>query len=255
MTEESKTTTNNTRPTLVQMTNSPTGTGSTSTRTISTNASTRSMLSTSSQSVHQQYNKFYIQANTTLTLTKEQLAKNVNAEELTKIHQKIMITLDTITKLIFGLSANRKAQVVVHGGGAIELIVGLVRASKVLELDNDEMYVTALSKPIILSSLKAIKTCVLRNPAGRCRCRSANVFEFLKDILNAIVKDFSGNKEQDNDDDDNKLLVEQVFTTLAAICLGDDLNALQVRDRLLFFFMIMNILAPNNKIIIDLYRF
>ena len=56
-----------------------------------------------------------------------------------------MITLDTITKLIFGLGATKKAQVVVHGGGAIELIIALVRSSSVLEDPN----CTALAKPIM----------------------------------------------------------------------------------------------------------
>ena len=174
------------------------------------------------------WSKFYIQACTLLTTTRETLSENeknnditnkkLNDDELTKLHQRIMITLDTTTKLIFGLGATKKAQVVVHGDGTIELIVGLVYASNVLKDPN----ATPLSKPIMLSSLKAIKTCVLRNPAGRCRCRSAGVFSFFKDILDAIL---DGGKEKDAED---ALLVEQVFTTLAACCLGDDLNALQV---------------------------
>jgi hypothetical protein len=129
-----------------------------------------------------------------------------------------MITLDTITKLIFGLGATKKAQVVVHGGGAIELIIALVRSSSVLEDPN----CTALAKPIMISSLKALKTCVLRNPAGRCRCRTANVFTFMKDILKAI-------QDEDVKEAEDEMLIDQVYTALAASCLGDDLNALQVR--------------------------
>lgn len=182
---------------------------------------------------NQQWSKFYIQACALLTTTKEQQQKhqqynnNNNEEEIAKNHQRIMITLDTITKLIFGLSANRKAQVVVHGGGALELIVALVRTSQVLQKYTTP---TALSKPIIISSLKAIKICVLRNPAGRCRCRTAGVLLLLRDILEVIVDigDESESKVEDIADVEDKLLVEHVFTTLAAICLGDDLNALQV---------------------------
>merc|ERR1712038_1554434 len=72
------------------------------------------------------------------------------------------------------------------------------------------------------SSLKAVKTCVLRNPAARCRCRSAGIFSFLTDILDVILDD-----EKEEKDAEDKLLVELLFTTLAAVCLGDDLNALQ----------------------------
>jgi len=101
------------------------------------------------------------------------------------------------------------------------LIVRLVRASRLLE----DTTSTALAKPIVLSSLKAIKTSVLCNVEARCRYRSAGVFSYLKDILDVILK---GGEQEENDAED-KMLVEQVFTTLAAICLGDDLNALQVR--------------------------
>lgn len=99
------------------------------------------------------------------------------------------------------------------------MIVRLVRASRVLE----DTTSTALAKPIVLSSLKAIKTSVLCNVEARCRYRSAGVFSYLKDILDAILK---GGEQEENDAED-KMLVEQVFTTLAAICFVDDLNALQ----------------------------
>lgn len=211
-----------------------------------------------SSNQNQLWAKFYLSACVLLTKTKETLDnKDSNKsndsdksnEDLMKLHQKIMITLDTTTKLIFGLGATKKAQVVVHGGGAIELIIALVRASKVLEVnngsdddnenngdnDNDNNAATALSKPIVLSSLKAIKTCVLRNPAGRCRCRSAGVFAYLKDVLDVILgcgekKEGDESGEEKVADPEDKLLVEQVFTALAAICLGDDLNAVQVSE-------------------------
>ncbi len=167
--------------------------------------------------------KFYDQACTLLSATEEKLLggdSKVENAEITKLHQRIMIALDTITKLTFGLGETKKAQVVVHGNGTIELIVGLVRSSQVL----NDVKMTSLSKPLILSSLKALKTCVLRNPAGRCRCRTAGVFSFLKDILNII----QGKSDTQKENAENKLLVEQLYTTLAAICLGDDLNAFQV---------------------------
>ena len=165
--------------------------------------------------------KLYAQASSLLSTTKEKLEGDmstaVETDEITKLHQHIMITLDTITKLAFGLGATKKAQVVVHGKGTIELIVGLVRSSQVLK----DITMTSLSKPLMLSSLKAIKTCVLRNPAGRCRCRTAGVFQYLKDILNLI----QSNSDTEKQDAEDKLLVEQLYTTLAAICLSDDLNA------------------------------
>ena len=181
-------------------------------------------LSSSPNDPNEQWAKFYIQANATIAATKEQLEESdeikSNQNDIQKVYQRILITLDTITKLLFGLSPTRKAQVVVHGGGAIELIVGLVRVSNVLQ----SMDAIPLAKPIILSSLKAIKIAVLRNPAGRCRCRSADIFVYLSDILKALLNNNSSNK-----DAEDGMLIEHVFTTLAAICLGDDLNALQVR--------------------------
>ena len=93
---------------------------------------------TPTNDANQQWAKFYIQACALVTTTKEKLdgsnggIESTTNEEMMKIHQRIMITLDTITKLIFGLGATKKAKVVVHGGGAIELIVALVRTSKVL---------------------------------------------------------------------------------------------------------------------------
>ena len=175
------------------------------------------------------WSKFYDQACSLLYTTQKKLLgeeSKVDEEEMTKLHQRIMITLDTITKLTFGLGATKKAQVVVHGDGAVELIVALVRSSQVL----NDTYKTPLSKPIILSSLKALKTCVLRNPAGRCRCRTAGVFSFLNDVLDMI----QGGDNMYKQDAEDKLLIEQLYTALAAICLGDDLNAFQVSTD--FFF-------------------
>eukprot|EP00557_Chaetoceros_sp_GSL56_P009169 CAMPEP_0176495152 /NCGR_PEP_ID=MMETSP0200_2-20121128/10496_1 /TAXON_ID=947934 /ORGANISM="Chaetoceros sp., Strain GSL56" /LENGTH=371 /DNA_ID=CAMNT_0017892995 /DNA_START=42 /DNA_END=1160 /DNA_ORIENTATION=- len=138
-----------------------------------------------------------------------------------KLNQKITIILDTITKLIFGSDASMKAKLVLHGAGTLELIIELVQMPSVCKSDDKTL------KGIQMSALKAVKTCVLRNPAGRSRCRSAQVYKFLGKVL---LDD-----DDDDDDDDttnsklstNALLTEEAFTTLAATCLGDDLNALE----------------------------
>ena len=71
--------------------------------------------------------------------------------------------------------------------------------------------------------MKAIKSCVVRNPSGRCRCRSSGVFGLLGDMLNQQLL-----IEKEETNEKNAVLLEEIFTTLAAVCLGDDLNALQV---------------------------
>lgn len=174
----------------------------------------------------QLWSKFYMKA---INLTSKQAMEESKStkEDIAKHHnQSVIVTLDTITKLIFGLEGSQKGKVIVFGGGALELILALVHSSNALSstststLQDDKEE----SRNICSSSVKAIKTCVVRNPVGRCRCRTAGVSAFLKDILDAFMM-----KESLSDSDlkANALLVEDVITALAAICLGDDLNALQ----------------------------
>jgi hypothetical protein len=153
------------------------------------------------------YNNFYTQA---LRL----VAAPGNDDNDEKLNQNIIVTLDTLTKLIFGSDASMKAKIVLHGAGALELIMELVQMPSVAKGDSKTL------QGIQLSALKAVKTCVLRNPAGRSRCRSAQVYKFLHKVL----EDGASNSQSSPD---VSLLTEEALTTLAATCLGDDLNALE----------------------------
>lgn len=173
--------------------------------------------------------KFYNQA-LALTSSQNDTDSSPDAKEedlnidLDKHNKRVLVVLDSIIKLTFGIDGEKKAQVVAYGGGALELIVELVRSTGVLSsssTSNTENKVIELDqiqrRSIIFTSVKAIKSCVVGNPAGRRRCRSAGVFPFISDTLDELMVL------------ENAVLVEEVFTALAAICLGNDLNALQVR--------------------------
>lgn len=126
--------------------------------------------------------------------------------------RRVIATLDGLVKIVFGLDTQRKAAVVSYGDGALELIVALTRSTNVFiegrraDDDNDD------GSQLLTSSFKAIKACVVRNPVGRSRLRSAGFFELTDDALS---------------NNNNTQLVEEILTSLAAACLGDDLNALQ----------------------------
>ena len=121
-------------------------------------------------------------------------------------HDKVVSLLETLQKLIFGLGEGRKTIAVKNG--ALELIIKL----------SDTL---SSSDRVVRSALKAIKSCVVKNPTGRQYCRSAGILNWMKTTLQASVA---------QRDVSNATLVEESITTLAAICLGDDLNALQVRS-------------------------
>jgi len=157
------------------------------------------------QSHFELYTKFYSQAYRLATSPEA----NETNDDIQKHNQRILTTLATITKFVFGLDVTKKSSVVLHAAGALELIIALVQSSNTIGDD-------AMSKTIKMGALKAIKTCVVRNPAGRSRCRSAGVLTFINDVFDTMMLD-----------DTNAVLVEEAFTTLAAVCLGDDLNALQ----------------------------
>jgi hypothetical protein len=154
------------------------------------------------------YNNFYAQALRIVA------APESNDDD--ELNRKIIITLDTLTKLIFGCDATIKAKLVLHGAGALELIMGLVQKPSVVKSDAKTL------QAIQMSALKAVKTCVLRNPAGRSRCRSAQVYKFIGKVLEE--QEVAGTKKKPSP---NASLTEEAFTTLAATCLGDDLNALE----------------------------
>ncbi len=122
-----------------------------------------------------------------------------------KLSQKIIVTLETVTRVLFGLDSEDKCWNISYGRGTLEMIVALYNKSK----QHD--------KKVDLCTLKAFKTCVIRNARGRSRCRSAGVFNILRSILELYIK-----KEK------NPEIAEEGLTTLAAVCMGDDLNGLKV---------------------------
>mmetsp|Transcript_6790 Transcript_6790/g.9744 ORF Transcript_6790/g.9744 Transcript_6790/m.9744 type:complete len:375 (+) Transcript_6790:78-1202(+) len=178
----------------------------------------------------QLYSKFYTQACLIPKDVKEA------PEEMKKRDQRILITLETITKLIFGSDGKKKARVVLYAGGALELIVALVKRSGVLNvknIDNNGSDQAEMSKKIILSALKSIKTCVLRNPAGRARCRSSGALGMISNVFELCMME------------QHATIVEEAFTTLAAMSLGDDLNALEASTEMKPFIKASKEVFPN----------
>jgi hypothetical protein len=127
-------------------------------------------------------------------------ALEVASQESVNKEEEVQSLLDRLTQLLFGLDESSKAKAT----GALELIVTMMKSLQVVVSDS-----------IVLSALKAIKSCVIRNSIGRRRCRSAGIFEWLKD------------SDVSSADSANPVLVEEAMTALAAMCLSDDLNSLQ----------------------------
>jgi hypothetical protein len=148
--------------------------------------------------------------------------------------KRIIITLDVVTKMIFGQDQANKAQLVLYGGGALELLVDLVRRSEVLDTTSCKSLLDDQERTLLLTAVKGIKICVLRNAPGRARVRISGALDTLSGSVNLCFQ------QQQND----ALLMEEILTTCAAVCLGDDLNALQVRSLgypfLLFFLIVSN---------------
>jgi hypothetical protein len=157
----------------------------------------------------QMYPKLYQQA--CILAATEPKEGDSRSELLTKI----IITLDVITKLIFGQDQANKAQLVLYGGGALELLVDLVRRSEVLS----KSLISDQERTLLVSALKGIKICALRNAPGRARARISGAMDTLSDSVKLCFR------LEKND----AVLMEEILTTCAAVCLGDDLNALHVR--------------------------
>ena len=144
----------------------------------------------------------------------------------------VQLILNRLTALLFGLDESLKQKAT----NSLDLIIQLVHSSigtctpttittvtdKNSSNANTNTNTSSTitndphpeSKPISLAALKAIKSCVIRNPVGRNACRAAGVFEFLQSTLQHHSQD--------------PILLEEAMTTLAAMCLSNDLNALQV---------------------------
>jgi len=134
-----------------------------------------------------------------------------------RLNQRIIVTLETITRVLFGLDSERKSWAVLYGKGTLELIVALVNKQQLgcARSDNDNNNNNNNSRKLHFCVIKALKTCALRNPPGRSRCRSAGVFTVLNDLLEFYIQA------------EDAEMANEALTTLAAICLGDELNSLQ----------------------------
>ena len=130
----------------------------------------------------------------------------------------VQLMLNHLTALLFGLDESLKQKAT----NSLDLIIQLVQSSigtitTVTDSNSSNANTNnphPESESISLAALKAIKSCVIRNPVGRNACRAAGVFEFLQSTLRHHFQD--------------PILLEEAMTTLAAMCLSNDLNALQV---------------------------
>jgi hypothetical protein len=129
----------------------------------------------------------------------------------------VQLMLNRLTAHLFGLDESLKQKAT----NALDLIIQLVHSSVVDVGTAVAVQDQAVSQPISLAALKSIKSCIIRNPAGRNACRAAGVFPFLHSTMLHHAED--------------PILVEEAMTTLAAMCLSNDLNALQVSQVVLSF--------------------
>ena len=145
-----------------------------------------------------------------------QLVDKNNNNKTTRDHEKAVLSvLNTIIKLVFGLDETKKSFVVSYGHGGLHLIVSLLTTTTTTTEDYD----------LVLAGVKAIRCCVIRNAVGRSRCRSDGVLDWIETVLSNLVVVVSN--QQDAPQPPLSTVVEETLTTLAAVCLGDDLNALQ----------------------------
>mmetsp|Transcript_10650 Transcript_10650/g.17624 ORF Transcript_10650/g.17624 Transcript_10650/m.17624 type:complete len:553 (-) Transcript_10650:180-1838(-) len=135
---------------------------------------------------------------------------------------KVKVLLHSLTTLLLGLDDQKKAFAVSHG--ALELIV---KCCCINNKSNNNTVTTGLRR----MGLKAITSCVVRNPVGRANCRQAGVFRLLSIVLSTTSMETtasqSSSSSNDDRDDDALETLEETMNTLAAVCLGDSLNALQ----------------------------
>ena len=159
-----------------------------------------------------------------LALSNVKLTPNDDTD--TSLHsQRVVAILQAMCKLNFGVDEGKKSIAIVYGEGCLELTLKLVSTARVGypsfvgdETDSDAVGMSQQQHEAVWrSGLKMVKCSVIRCRVGRARCRTAGVFGFIKRLLQMHL-----------DQDNAASLVEECMTTLAAICLGDDLNALQV---------------------------
>jgi len=146
-------------------------------------------------------------------------------DSLAQHRQQVMHMLQAMSKIIFGVDEGKKSIAIVYGLGCLELCMKLVASAQVGYLEGETNDTTILQfshegEAVWRSGLKVVKCSVIKCKVGRARCRKARVFDFIKTLLE-IFLEYDDNRHAAS-------LVEECMTTLAAICLGDDLNALQV---------------------------
>ena len=140
--------------------------------------------------------------NAAMTQSWERFSSSVRKNKDGKLDEDESLRIvQTISKLSFGQDPIMKN--VLIDGGALELVVMAIEGQEGQSASEVE---------ILTEALKAIRLCVIRNPIGRERCRAAGILKCLEDLLKP---------------DANATLVEDVLTTVAAVCMGDDINALQ----------------------------
>lgn len=138
-----------------------------------------------------------------------------------------------MSQVIFGVDEGKKAIAICYKQGCLQLCMKLVESAHVVyplntrttKIDTDSVAespkLTNEQDAVWRGALKLIKCSVIRCNVGRTRCRTAGVFDFFQALLVTFLP-------APTTDRNVALLMEECMTTLAAVCLGNDLNALQV---------------------------
>lgn len=156
----------------------------------------------------------------------------VQGKKLESHREKVVAILSGMTKIVFGVDENKKAIAVTYGDGCLELTMKLMESC---QLDHQEQQSSEEEQDVWRSGLKMCKCSVVRSKVGRTRCRAAGILEFLHQVLSTFLHE------------GNASMVEEALTTLAAICLGDDLNALQAAVQLRHYVDRASIRFPDHE--------
>lgn len=143
-------------------------------------------------------------------------------------HQRDVVkVLQSMASVIFGADESKKTIAICYQDGCLQLCMNLVISAQVgYKSESDGRAATTKTEQaenneaVWTSALKVVKCSVIKCNVGRQKCRTAGVFDFIGALLQTYLT--APNKKM------AALLVEECMTTLAAVCLGDDLNALQV---------------------------
>jgi tetratricopeptide (TPR) repeat protein len=162
--------------------------------------------------------------------------------ELLELHREnVVAILSGMTKIVFGVDEHKKAFCVWYGIGCLELTMKLIESCQLsLPLDPDSQVVqppqTEQEQDVWRSGLKMCKCLVVKSKMGRTKCREAGIFTFMAKTLHLFLHE-----------EGNASMVEEALTTLAAICLGDDMNALQAAVQLRHYVDRASLRFPNHE--------